>query len=190
MKSIAVLQSQKEIDFSVTTLTHSDQAWLMQSGSDVVSGTYTVQQNEHVQCVSGKFTITGTPTGTTCIVIDKNGVQTAGTIAAKEVTTTAPVDGDWYTLLYSTAIAGTSIAFDSEEFPRSYRIELHTIGYNSDGAIICDVYYLFNKAIPDGNIKGTFDGGKNSGDDIKFTALCPFNSTEIGKYILLPRTLG
>ena len=190
MKSIAVLQSEKEVSFSVSTLTHSDQVWLMQSGSDVVSGTYTVQQNETAQCISGKFTIKGTPTGTTCIVIDKNGVQTAGTIALKEVTATAPIDGDWYTLIYSTAIPGTSISFDSQKFPKAYYIEFHTICYNTDGAIVADAYYIWNKAIGDGNLAGTFDGGKNTGDVIKFTALTPFNNTEIGRYVLLPRSLG
>ena len=187
---MAVLQSEKEMDFSVTTLTHSDQVWLMQSGSEVASGTYTVQQNEKVQCIAGKFTIVGTPTGTTCIVIDKDGVQTAGAILLQEVTPITPVEGAFYTIIYSTALAGTSIAFDSELFPKSYFIEFHTICFNTDGAIIADAYYVFNKAIPDGNMKGGFDGGKNSGDDIKFTALTPFNSTEIGKYILIPRVLA
>jgi len=186
MKSVAVLNGQKEIDFSVTTLTHSDIVWMIQSGSGVTSGTYTVQKNEKLECIDGTFTIVGTAVGTTCIAIDGVGKQTVGTIALQVATITTPVEGDYYTILYSCEVVGTAIEFNATKFPSSYYVEMHTIAYK-DNIVIADIYYLFKKATPDGNVTGTFEGNKNTGDTMKFTALAPDNSDVIAQYLVIPR---
>lgn len=191
---MAVIQSDKQIDFSVTTLSHSQQVWAMQSGTDEVSGTYTVQAKESLKCVAAKFTLEGTPEvlSTSCIIIDAKGEQHTGVIAVKEVSFAVetpvyvPVEGGFYTVIYSSSVVGTSIEFDSEKFAHNYYIELHSIAYDTNSEICANIFFIFNKCVPDGNMKGGFDGGKNTGDDMKFTALTESNSSSIGRLVVIP----
>jgi hypothetical protein len=191
MKSVAVIQSDKAMDFTVATLTHSDIVWMMQSGSDILNGSYTVQKNEEIVCTGGTFTLTGTPVGTSCIVVDTQGVQSIGVIAEQVVTVTtpAPIEGNNYTLIYPSSVSGQMINFDSTLFPKSYYVEMHTICYTLDSVVFGDTFYIFNKAVPDGALSGTFDGGKNTGDTMKFTALAPDNSNIMGSAIVVPRVV-
>lgn len=187
---VGILQFNKEIDFTVTTLLHADDIVAIQSGAKQISGTYTVQVNEKLQLTGGKLTLTGTPSGTSVIVIDKTGKQLTATYDAttKTVTVTGGTEGDYYTVIYPTSVTGSAIPLDTSMFPKSYHVELHSIAVDPDtNTVAADVYWVFYKAIPDGSLSVSHEAGKSNGDTIKFVAMTPLNSTSIGQYIIVPR---
>jgi hypothetical protein len=185
---IAMIQSEKSIKFKVSTAIHSDSTYEMQSGTVATSGTYTVQKTDTDILTGGSLTITGTPTGSTAIVIDAKGKQFSGTVALKEVTITGGVEGNRYTILYSEAVTGDILDLRSDKFPNNYYVELHTIAYDADtNAVVADVYWTFNKALPDGSLSAKLTAGTNATDDINFTAQLLANSKSYGKYIVVPR---
>jgi len=187
---VGMLQYNKEIDFTVTTLLHADDIIAIESGAKQISGTYTVQANEKLQLSGGKLTLTGTPSGSNVIVIDSTGKQITATYdtATKTVTVTGGTDGDYYTVIYPTSVTGSAIPLDTSMFPKNYYVELHSIAVDPDtNTVAADVYWIFNKAVPDGSMSVTHEAGKNNGDTIKFVAMTPINSTSIGQYIIVPR---
>lgn len=185
-----VIQSDKEIKFSVTTLFSADDLKAIQSGKDFVSGSITVQDNEVVECAGGKLTITGTPkTGTTPVVFDAHGKAISGTFADKTFTITGnAVEGALYTVVYPVDVTGDILSLDSKAFPKSYYVEMHTIGYDPDTMeVICDIYWIFNKALPNGSLQEAYEAGRQVGSDVEFTAMLRAGETEYGKYVVIPR---
>lgn len=188
---IGMIQYNKQIEFTVTTLLHADDIVAIQSGAKQVSGEYTVQANEKHQLVNGQFTLTGTPSSGSVIVLDPQGKQVTATYDAttKTVTVTDGVEGAYYIALYSTSVTGEAIPLDASMFPRNYYVELHTIAVDAEtNAPAADIYWVFEKAVPDGALAVSHEAGQNNGDTIKFTAMTPINSTSIGRYIVVPRS--
>jgi hypothetical protein len=188
---VAMLQSDKEVNFSVTTLLQNDDIFAIQSGKKFTNGTYTVQKTEQAKLTSGKLTITGTAKGTSALVVDALGKQIAGTIATNQVTITGGVEGATYTVIYPSDVTGDILSLDSKAFPKNYYVEMHTIGYNVEtNEVACDVYWIFNKALPDGGLQAAYEAAKGNGNDIKFTAQLNIGSNEYGKYIVVPRIVA
>lgn len=189
-KVIAVLQSEKNIEFGVTTTLHNDDIYSIQSGSDFTTSTITVQKTESGKLTSGKIEITGTPKGGTVIVMDNTGKTITGTFATGEVSVTGGVEGTMYDVIYSEDETNAQVLdLNSTAFPKNYSVQLHGIGYDPDkNTIVCDIYWLFDKAMPDGafNFQGE-KGGSPSSDEIKFTAQTPTGSNSYGKYVVVPR---
>jgi len=189
--TIAMIQSDKAIKFKVTTAVHSDSFYEMQSGTVAANGTYTVQKTDTDVLTGGSLTITGTPVGTTAIVIDAHGKQFAGTIAVKEVTITGGVEGAKYTILYGESVTGDVLDLRTDKFPNNYYTELHTIAYDADSnAVVADIYWVFDKALPDGALSAKLAAGTNATDEINFTAQLPANTKSYGKYIVVPRVVA
>lgn len=186
---VGVLQSDKEINFSVSTLLHNDDIFAIQSGKKFASGTYTVQMSEQAKLTSGKLTITGTPKGTSAIAIDSTGKQTTGTIATGQVSITGGTEGAIYTVIYPSEVTGDILSLDSKSFPKNYYVEMHTIGYSVEtNQVVADIYWVFDKALPDGGLQAAYEAAKNNGNEIKFTAQVPVGATEYGRYIVIKRS--
>ena len=161
---VGMLQFNKEIDFTVTTLLHSDDIIAIQNGAKQISGTYTVQANEKLQLTGGKLTLIGTPNSDTVIVVDKTGKQMQATYdtTTKTVTVTGGVEGDYYTVMYATSVTGSAIPLDTSMFPKSYYVELHSIAVDPDtNNVAADIYWAFYKAVPDGSMSVSHESGKN-----------------------------
>lgn len=187
----AIVQSEKEITFKVDTLFHNDSIYSIQSGKDFIKGTKSLQFAETVKAESTKIAIKGTAVGTSAIVVNSSGQQAVGVIAVKDVTVAEPAlfikDGEMYKVLYTkenTEVEILDLAVNG--FPKSYYVELHTIGYNpKTNKVAVDAYWVFPNAMPDGAIKGDVGGGNNSGDEMSFTAMA--NGDSYGEYIVIPR---
>jgi hypothetical protein len=181
------------MSFKVTTLFSNDDLIAVQSGSAFADGSVTVQATEAHTLTGGKITLTGTPkTGTTTVlVVDQLGKQLEGALSVKEVTVTGGTDGDTYTVIYPISVTGSILSLDSKAFPKNYYVELHTIGFNVEtNEVACDIYWIFEKALPNGSLTKAYEAGKNSGDDIEFTAQLPAGSNEYGKYVVVPRNVA
>jgi hypothetical protein len=189
---VGVLQSNKEISFTVTTLLHNDDIFAIQSGATFSANqTVTVQKNETVKCATGALTIEGTPVGSAVVVFDKNGKVIEGTFATGKVTITGGTDGDWYTVVYPESVTGDVLSLDSKKFPRNYYVELHTIAYDVDTNEVCaDIFWQFNKCLPDGAMNASHEAGKQVGDEMKFNAQLIKGNSEYGKYVVVPRVVA
>lgn len=188
----AVLQSEKTIEFTVTNLFHLDSFYEIQSGTTFQpSTTVTVQKTESGTLSGGKIQITGTPTGTSVLVFDKYGKSYTGTYdsTAKTVTITGGVEGDVYTVIYPAQVTAQVLPLMVDKFPKAYYVELHTIAYAPDtNTVVADIFWQFNKCIPDGGMKATLRAGQNETPQIKFTVLAPTGSNQYGQYVIVPRT--
>jgi hypothetical protein len=185
---ISLIQSEKEIKFTVVNAIHNDDIYAIQSGTEFTSGSYTVQKTEKCELATGKLTLTGTPVGTSAIVIDPEGTQTTGTIETKAITITGGTDGDEYTVIYGESVTGQILDLKSDAFPKNHYVEMHTIGYDPESnAVVCDIYWVFDKALPDGGLKASLKAGTNATDEITFTAQLSKGSKSYGKYIVIPR---
>jgi hypothetical protein len=165
----------------------------MQSGRDFANGNITVMASESAICsVAGKVNVTGTPKNGTVMVQDSHGKQIAGAFATGAFTATTASDiavGSAYTIFY--AVDKTSVpilTLDSKSFPKSYYVELHTIAYDIDKNVVtADVYWQFNKALPNGSLSAQYEAGKGNGDDIEFTAQLLAGNSAYGNYVVIPR---
>jgi hypothetical protein len=185
---VGVVQSEKEITFKVSTLLHNDSLYEIQSGASFTSSTVTVQKNEVLKCVSGKLTMTGTPKGSAVVVFDSKGKVTTGTYATGVVTLTGGVEGDYYTVVYPNDSTGNVLTLDSKKFPKNYYVELHTIAYDvNTNQVVADIFWTFNKALPNGGLQAQYEAGKSNGDDIEFTAQLLAGNSEYGTYVVVPR---
>lgn len=193
---VGVIQSDKEITFSVSTLLHNDSIYEVQSGTTFQNGTITVQKVENITASeAGKVTVSGTPkVGTQPVVTDMFGQTIAGTFATGTFTATTSDDievGQSYTVRYSKDETGDILSLDSKKFPKNYYVELHTIGYDvNTNEVVCDLYWIFNKALPNGGINVALENAKNAGDDIEFKAQLKTGSDEYGRFVVIPRSLA
>lgn len=191
------IQSEKEITFKVSTLLDNDSIAQVASGAYATSNTVTIQAKEVVQAsTQGTVTIVATTpalkASTSPVVFDKYGKNIAGTWATKVFTATAPTDipvGAWVTVLYSADVTGNVLALDSQKFPSSFYVELHTIAYDVNTNKVCaDIYWVFTRALPDGNMVQTYEAGKQSGQDMTFTCQLTAGNSSYGNYVVVPRT--
>lgn len=199
--TVGVVQSDKEITFKVSTLLHNDSLFEIQSGTEFASSTTTkTMYSESVICtVAGKVTpllkvgvTTVTPNEGTVIVMDGKGKAVAGTWASPDFTATTPADiavGSAYTVFYQITNANAQVLLlDSKKFPKNYYVELHTIAYDVDkNVVVADIYWQFNKALPDGGIQAQYEAGKSNGDEVAFTAQLLAGSSSYGNYVVVPR---
>lgn len=188
---IGLLQSDKEISFKVTTLLHNDDIYAIQSGNDFTDSTsITLQKTEEVRCASAtELVIVGTPKGDVVNVMDADGKEISGTFAEGKVAITGGVIGALYTVVYPSDETGEVLLLDSEKFPKNYEVQLHTIAYDIDtNDVTADIYWIFNKALPNGAISAQYEAGKGNGDEVEFSAQLDKGSTLYGKYVVIPRT--
>lgn len=184
---VGILQGDKDIEFSVTTGFHNDDIFAIQSGSDFESKTVAVQKTESGILVGGKITITGTPKNDTVIVQDTKGKEYTATFLTGDVTVTDGVDGEYYTVIYSEDIIAEVLDLNCEKFPKNYKVQLHSIAYDPDtNTVLSDIYWVFNKALPDGSIDAKYESG-NQEDNINFKAMLDIGSKSYGSYLVVPR---
>jgi hypothetical protein len=182
------LTSNKALQFTVTTAIHSDSVYEIQSGTTFEDGSATVQKTESCVLTSGKLTVEGTPTGATAIVFDKHGKKFDGSIVSKDVTITGGTEGDTYTVVYPCQVTGSILDLRVDTFPKNYKTQLHSIAYDADSnEVVADVYWVFDKAQPDGGLKASFQAGQNVQDEMTFKVQKPGTANSYGKYIVVPR---
>lgn len=185
----AVLNSEKNIEFSITTTFHNDDIIAIQSGTGFGTDTIRIQNSISGSLTSGKIALSATPVTDSVVVMDKNGKTYTASYAAGEVTVTSGTDGAIYTVIYSEDVEGQVLDLDSTAFPKNYKVQLHGIGYDPDtNEVVCDIYWLFDKAMPDGAFNFNGEKGNNVTEDIKFTAQTPVGAKSYGKYVVVPRS--
>ena len=180
----AILQSQKEVNFSIQNLFHNDSSMVMQSGSNMTVGTKDIMKHE-IKVATGnegsvECAITGTPKDGKVTVVDKFNKPFVATYVDNKVTITDGVVGNVYTIMYLETISNVSVLpFEAEKFPTVKHVQLHGIAYDPEtNLIVADIYYDFRKAMPDGNIDKNYGKGSNTNDKIAFSTL----EDEYGNY--------
>lgn len=94
-----------------------------------------------------------------------------------------------YMVLYEYEILGNVINFDIKNFSEAYYLELNTIEYTVlQNKIINDLYFIFYKALPSGNIEINFENGSLISNNIKFNILTMPGTNEIGKFVEVSRS--
>jgi hypothetical protein len=199
--TVGVVQSEKEITFKVTTLLHNDNLYAIQSGTDFATvSAKTIYSESVISAVAGKVTptlkvgnTTVTPTVGSVVVMDGKGKQIAGTWTSPDFTATTPADiavGSAYTVFYQITNATAQVlTLDSKKFPKNYYVELHTIAYDVDkNTVVADIYWQFNKALPNGGLQAQYEAGKGNGDDVEFTAQLLAGNSSYGNYVVMPRS--
>ena len=189
----AVLQTQKEVTFTVQNLFHSDNFLAMQSGSNFTIGARDTMHKEIVVAVENlgsiQCTITGTPKNDIVYVADKFGVNYPATFSAGVVTiTTGGVVGELYTISYLVTNATVSVLpFVADKYPTAKHIQLHGIAYDpKTNIVVADIYYDFKLALPDGNVDRAYGKGSNTPDSVTFTTL-EDDSGNYGEYYVIAR---
>ena len=144
-KTVAILQADDGMTFSVTTGVHYEEVMELQMNSDFKSVTdLTIQ--EIVESADGTFTAT------------------------------------------EKTVSGQVMDLKAKNFPKVYQVQLRSIAYDPDsGEEVADIYWIFDKAMPDGNLEEAFTAGANKTQTINFTALVPVGSDSYGKYVVVPR---
>ena len=86
-----------------------------------------------------------------------------------------------------TTLAGDVLEFKSSSLPRIVDAQLKTIAYDKDtNKVVADIYYVFPKSQPDGNLNEDFNAGTNQTQEINFTVLADENDS-YGKIMIIPR---
>jgi len=192
-KRVTTINNSKDINFEVTTTLHNDDIYALQSGGLFSDEAINVLRSETKQAVdnagSVEVTIDGTPVGEVT-VLDKNGKELTGSFTAGKVTITGGQAGQFYTVIYEEAQPTASVLdLNAEEFPKPHKVQLHTICYDPDTEkVVADLYWIFDKARPDGNLTAAYSAGENQQDTINFICETPIGSTSYGKYVVVPRT--
>ena len=85
-------------------------------------------------------------------------------------------------------VSGEVIDLDSTKFPKNYKVQLRSVAYDPDsGKVVADIYWIFDKATPDGNLEESFSSANNKTQTINWTALVPTGSDSYGKFAIVPR---
>lgn len=85
-------------------------------------------------------------------------------------------------------VTGDILDLDADKLPKNYKVQLHGIAYDPEtNVVVADIYWIFDKALPDGNLEETFEAGTNKTSEVNFTAQVPRGSSSYGKYVVVPR---
>lgn len=87
-------------------------------------------------------------------------------------------------------VSGNVIELEADAFPKAGKLQLHTIAHDEDNNVVADIYYIFYKAMPDGNFEQTFGMGENNIQEVNFTPITPKGKKSYGRYIIVPRDQG
>ena len=196
-KIIAILRSQKDITLSAKNCTWaSDYLEIITGGAFTTKAGVIFEKEENLTLDATKLlvTISGTPkVGGIMRLIAPNGNSKAATFATTTLTAeSAFADGDGlvgYTALYQIdAASASTLSLDATIFSERYAVEYHTIEYDVvTNAIVNDLYFQFDSALPSGNFDLSFENGKAQTPEISLQALCPIGGSEIGRIIEIPR---
>lgn len=86
------------------------------------------------------------------------------------------------------AVTGQVMDLNAENLPKNYKVQLRTIAYDPDtNNEVADVYWIFDKATPDGNLSEVFSAGENKVQEVNFLGQVPIGSNSYGKYVVVPR---
>lgn len=85
-------------------------------------------------------------------------------------------------------VSGQVMDLKPKNLPKAYRVQLRGIAYDPDtGDEVADVYWIFDKAMPDGNLEEIFAAGANKTQTVNFTAMVPIGGDSYGKYAIIPK---
>lgn len=189
----ALLQSSKQVEFSIKNLFHSDSFLAIQTGSTFTTASKDLMKKEVKTAVDNlgsiEVIITGTPKDDEVTVLDKYNTSYTASYAAGTVTITGGVEGTSYTVVYLETTADVNVLdLNAEKYPTTKHVQLHGIAYDPDtNAILADIYYDFNEAVPDGNVDRNYAKGSNISDVINFSTQEDDNGN-YGEYYIVPRS--
>lgn len=197
---VATIQSDKEIDIKVTNLLHSDGVYEIQSGEEFLyNQTVKLHTTEEVPCIKGVLTISdeqySTPEGHHALIITPEGKKENVDIVSgkidlgKEGSTIQPINGQLYKVVYTKEVGHANVLpIDAKKFPKYFYTELHTIAHDTiRNIVVADIYWVFDRTLPDGNINANYEAGKHNAQEINLKATTPLNGSEYGRYIVVPR---
>lgn len=85
-------------------------------------------------------------------------------------------------------VTGQVMDLNSNNLPKNYKVQLRTIAYDPEtNKEVADVYWIFDKATPDGNLSEVFSAGENKVQEINFMGQVPVGANSYGKYVVVAR---
>lgn len=95
---------------------------------------------------------------------------------------------DGTTTATSKTVSGDLLDLSAESLPKNHKVQLKTVVYDPDtNVVVADLYWIFSKAISDGNLADTFEPGSNKTNELNFTCLVPLNGSSYGQLAIVPR---
>lgn len=99
---------------------------------------------------------------------------------------TEEADGT-FTATETEELVGDVLEFKAGRLPKTVKAQLRTIAYDKDtNEVVADLYYVFPKLLPDGNLNEEFTAGANQTQVINFSAMADKDDS-YGKLIIIPR---
>lgn len=186
----AVLDTQKDITFTIQSEPHNSSFIEHQSGNAFQTGqTANVWKTEAVEAVDNigtiEATITGTPVGDEVFVTDANNKTYTATYSTGTVTITDGVAGVIYNISYQEAEAGANVlTLSADTFAKARAVQLVGLMYDADGNPAANFYWNFPKAKPDGNLDLGYALATKANPSITFRALAD-TAGNYGEYIVV-----
>lgn len=99
----------------------------------------------------------------------------------------AGVDESGTTVATEKTVKGNVIDLKFGMFPQAVKLQLHTIAYDREGNVVADIYWTFEKAIPDANFEQSFTMDENNTQTVVFSGMKADGSDSYGRYVVVPR---
>ena len=185
------LKTSKDMTLTVAYGAASDDLMMLQTGGAFVNKDVSITVKETAQYVTATgLTITGTPVGTSVIVINATtGENLRGTFALGKVTvaTTPPADGTVCHVVYEKALTEQEVLmFKGDQFPSNLELHLHGIA-KKNSVIVADLYYVFYNAAITGNFTRSFQNGAPDPETIEFEIAAKDGTSDYGFYTVVAR---
>lgn len=85
-------------------------------------------------------------------------------------------------------VTGSILDLNADNLPKNYEVQLKGIAFCPEtNRVAADIFWIFHKALPDGNLAETFQAGSNKTTELNFTAQIPLGDSSYGKYVVVPR---
>lgn len=83
-------------------------------------------------------------------------------------------------------VSGEVMDLKAKNLPKNYKVQLRSIAYDPDSnEEVADIYWIFEKARPNGSLEESFVAGSNKIQTIDFTAMVAGDS--YGQYAIVPK---
>lgn len=197
---ISILRSNRQAAINLAEMTFKWDWIALQFGRDATTGAVIVYATpkwyETTAATPTKFTLDETPLALNSglKIYDEDGVEvaltTGYTITGAEVTITGASAGDRFEVRgykYTTGSTAETIEIDSISFPEDVKCILETIEIDEGQNQLSKIQYIFDKAIPDGNISiATKKEVDASVTNFNLKAIKPLTSNSIGRVVKIP----
>ncbi len=199
--TIYTLRTDKAIELNITNAVFTKEALAMTQGVDVELSQLKVKKSGYVKVkddngdlvvdlneLDGDIHIPASIAALTEAEVEYDHVAVTSGIAILPTGSDYSV-GQEVVVHYDEMVEGESIKFKSDKFSHKYKVQLRTIAYDLDKAIVdADVYFYFPETIPSGEVELSFSAGEPISPEINFKVIKPKSSSTMGEFMEVKRS--